>query len=916
MSSTKLPILKVGEFELWKMRMEQYLQMVDFELLEVIVNGDSHPPVKTIGVIPDEHQLKFNSYKDAKSLWEAIEKSSSSSNEVANNTYGVANASTHGNVSNSTTIDNLSDAWQMDILTMRAKRFFKNTRRKLDVSGKETIGFDKSKVECFNCHRRGHFARECRAPRNHNNRNRDNTRRNVTPEAYTLNALVVCDGVGGYDWSDQAEEPPTNFALMTYTSSSSNSSNYEVSNDSNCSSSCLQNVKQLKEQSEQLIANLRKAKINAMAFKTGLESVEARIVIHKKNEALDKAQKEQNAIQLIVEKFENSSKSLEKLIDSQIHEKCKKGLRYNAVPPPYIGNFMPPKPDLIYHDIDEFERKTAVSESEVNKPVVEDYADKTSEAKCDQKHVPCTRSVYTRRVNNEIVARKSHPHPNSDMIPSAVLMKYGLVSLSIARSVNTSHSTRSVNSARRKTNVYHKAHSSNKRPFNRKTSFKNSKLNHRVDTDWVKQVNTAKGKAVVNAVKGNKFNSVKTELEDQGVFDSGCSRHMTRNMSFLTDYKEIDGGYVAFGGNPRGGKITGKCIIRTGKLDFENVYFVKELKFNHFSVSQMSEKKNSVLFTDTECIILSPNFKLTDESQVFLKVPRKNNMYSIDLKNIVPKGGLTCLFAKATSDESKLWYRRLSYLNFKTLNKLVKGNLDETSVILKSFITEVENLKDHKVKIIRSDNRTEFKNKEMNQFYASKGIKREFSVARTPQQNGVAERKNRTLIEAARTMLADSKLPTPFWAEAVNTACYVQYRVLVIKPYNKTPYEHFNDRKPTLSFMRPFGYPVTILNTLDHLRMFDGKADEGFFVGYLINSKSIRVFNSRTRIVEENLHVRFSKSTPNLVENRPDWLFVVSLCRRSLAGPTKITILKAKIAYLGSWIWRIELEFFMVSGEV
>nr|GEZ70032.1 ribonuclease H-like domain-containing protein [Tanacetum cinerariifolium] len=146
-------------------------------------------------------------------------------------------------------------------------------------------------------------------------------------------------------------------------------------------------------------------------------------------------------------------------------------------------------------------------------------------------------------------------------------------------------------------------------------------------------------------------------------------------MSYLTYYKEIDGGYVAFRGNPKGGKITGKDTIRTGKLDFENVHFVRELKFNLFSVSQMCDKKNNVLFNDTECIVLSPNFKLIDESQVLLRVPRKNNMYSVDLKNIVSKGGLTRLFAKATSDESKLWHRRLGQLNLKTMNKLVKENL-------------------------------------------------------------------------------------------------------------------------------------------------------------------------------------------------------------------------------------------------
>ncbi|GJT39725.1 putative ribonuclease H-like domain-containing protein [Tanacetum coccineum] len=314
---------------------------------------------------------------------------------------------------------------------------------------------------------------------------------------------------------------------------------------------------------------------------------------------------------------------------------------------------------------------------------------------------------------------------------------------------------------------------------------------------------------------------------------------MTGNKSYLSDYEEIDGGFVAFRGDPKGGKITGKGKISTGKLDFEDVYFVKELKFNLFSVSQMCDKKNSVLFTDTECVVLSPDFKLLDENHVLLRVPRKDNMYSVDLKNIVPSG----------------------------------ATKDETSEILKTFITGIENLIDLKVKVIRCDNGTEFKNKVMNQFCEIKGIKREFSVARTLQQNGVAERKNRTLIEAARTMLDDSKLLTTFWVEAVNNACYVQNRVLVIKPHNKTPYELFLSRKPALSFMRPFGCPVTILSTLDHLGKLDGKADEGFFVGYSTNSKVYRVFNSRTRIVEENMHVKFSEETPNIAGNGPNWLF-------------------------------------------
>ncbi|GJX69352.1 putative ribonuclease H-like domain-containing protein [Tanacetum coccineum] len=397
------------------------------------------------------------------------------------------------------------------------------------------------------------------------------------------------------------------------------------------------------------------------------------------------------------------------------------------------------------------------------------------------------------------------------------------------------------------------------------------------------------------------------EYKEKGVIDSGCSRHMTGNKSYLTDYEDYDGGLVSFGDGK--GRISGKGKIKTGKLDFDNVHFCKELKYNMFSVSQMCDKKNNVLFTDTECLVLSSNFKLLDESQVLLRVPRKDNIYSIDLKSVVPTGGLTCLFAKSTIDESNLWHRRLGHINYKTMNKLkgkqhkasykaklvnsiskplhmlhmdlfgptnVKSLMkksyclvvtddfsrfswvfflatkDETSGILKTFITGIENQLDCKVKVIRCDNGTEFKNSVMNQFCDMKGIKREFSVARTPQQNGVAERKNKTLIEAARTMLVDSKLPTIFWAEVVNTACYVLNRALVIKPYNKTPYELIRGRPPLIDFMKPFGCPVTILNTRDHLGKFDGKADEGFFVGYSVN------------------------------RNGPDWLFDIDSLTKSM----------------------------------
>ncbi|GJW31763.1 retrovirus-related pol polyprotein from transposon TNT 1-94 [Tanacetum coccineum] len=170
----------------------------------------------------------------------------------------------------------------------------------------------------------------------------------------------------------------------------------------------------------------------------------------------------------------------------------------------------------------------------------------------------------------------------------------------------------------------------------------------------------------------------------------------------------------------------------------------------------------------------------------------------------------------------------------------------------------------------------------MDEFCGQKGIKREYSVARTPQQNGIAERKNRTLTEAAKTMLADLLLPTVFWAEAVNTACYVLNRVLVTKPHNKTPYELIIGRAPSISFMRPFGCPVTILNTLYPLGKCDGKAEEGFLVGYSVHSKAFKVFNTETRKVEENLRVNFLENKLNVAGQGPNWLFDIDSLTNSM----------------------------------
>nr|GFC09532.1 retrovirus-related Pol polyprotein from transposon TNT 1-94 [Tanacetum cinerariifolium] len=227
-------------------------------------------------------------------------------------------------------------------------------------------------------------------------------------------------------------------------------------------------------------------------------------------------------------------------------------------------------------------------------------------------------------------------------------------------------------------------------------------------------------------------------------------------------------------------------------------------------------------------------------------------MYSIDLNNIVPHRDLTCLVVKASAGECMIWHRRL------------------------------ENLNDLKVKFIRCDNGGEFINKELNDFCSQKGIKREFRNAKTPQQNGVAERRNMSLIEEARTMLADAKLLVTFWAEAVTTACYVQNRVLVNKAHNKNPYELFNGRTHAIGFLKPFGCHVMILNMLDNLGKFEAKGDEGYFLGYSMSSKAYRVFNKRTKMVEENLHIKFLENKAIKKGSGPNWLFDIYSLTKSM----------------------------------
>ncbi|GJW01969.1 putative ribonuclease H-like domain-containing protein [Tanacetum coccineum] len=815
----------------------------------VIINGDSPPPKKTIDGVEqtyppttaEEKLARKNELKARDTLsmdglynnlkiYEAKVKGSSSTsqntqnvafvssditgstNEAVKTAHGVFAANFKPNASTLPNVDSLSDAVIYSFFAIQGDG--------LEVAD-GNVDNESKKISQENM-------KESRAPKYQDNINRETTKRT-------------------------AVEGPTNFALMAYTSLGSSSSSSSDSEVSTCSKACLKSYETFKEHYDNLKKDFNKSQINVGAYKADLESVEARLDMYKKNEVIfeenikvlkldimlrdnaltelrkifEKAEKERDDLKLTLEKFENSSKNLSKLS------------------PPYTGNFMPPKHDLVIADMDEYvfsesvtsihavatsEAKTSESKPKfVSEPLIKDWISdsedenenkskskqrKPSFAKVEfvksNKHVKSPRESVkkvgnneqakypkknsqrprgnqrnwnnlmtqklasnfefknkacyvcgsfdhlikdcdfykkkmvekfvwnnARSVNHQNSQRITHPHPKVNFVPKAVLMKSGLktlntarqnsskaaVSVNTARPINIAFPRPTVNCARLVSNVFNRAHSHVRRPFNNFTTNKNSNFNKKVNI--VKgNVTTVGPKAVVSDNKGNEANVVKAsacwgnpqqELKDKGVIDSGCSRNMTENRSYLTDYEEIDGGFVAFEGSTKEGKITGKGKRRT-------------------------------------------DFKLTNESHVLLKVPRKDNMYSVDLKNVVPQGG-------------------------------------------------IENIIDLKVKVIRCSNETDFKNKVMNQFCEIKGIKQEFSVARTLQQNGVAERKNRILIEAAKTMLADSK-------------------------------------KPALSFMRPFGCPVTIVNTIDHLSKFDGKADEGFFVGYSTNSKAFRLFDT------------------------------------------------------------------------
>nr|GEV38952.1 ribonuclease H-like domain-containing protein [Tanacetum cinerariifolium] len=434
------------------------------------------------------------------------------------------------------------DGSKMAMLTMWARRFLQKTGRNLGANGPTSMGFDMSKVECYNFHMKGHFARECRSPKDSRSPGAAEPQRRTVP-------------------SYQAEEEPANYALMDFSSSTSSSDT---------------------EPEQDLSHTTRPS---------------APIIEDRVSDSEDESETK-------------ASQFVPSFVQSTEHVKS----------PRHI-----------------------VQPIETSIPVATPTPANPKSTSSDKIRI---RKTYFH-------ALLTHMTPQKHMVPTVVLTQYKQVFNTTVRPVSTAVPRIMVTRPRLSHPTLTKSKSPIRRHITRSPSPKTSNSPPRL---------TAAQAPVVSAAQGvqGQWGNPQHALKDKGVIDSGCSRHMIGNMSYLSNFEELNGRYVSFGGNPKGGKIFGKGKIKTCKLDFEDVYFVKELKFNLFSVSKMCAKKNSVLFTEIECLVLSSDFKLPDESQVLLRVPRENNMYNVNLQNVVPSGDLTCLFAKATLDESNLWHRSFS----------------------------------------------------------------------------------------------------------------------------------------------------------------------------------------------------------------------------------------------------------------
>nr|GFA79280.1 hypothetical protein [Tanacetum cinerariifolium] len=485
--------------------------------------------------------------------------------------------------------------WQMAMLTMRARKFLQKTGRNLGVNGPTSMGFNMAKVECYKCHRKGHFARECRSPKDSRRVVvAEPQRRSILVKTSTSNALVSqCDGTGSYDWSYQAEEEPTNFALMAFSSSSSNLS-YDCKV-LTCTKACSKAYSQLQSQYDTLTEQFHKSQFDVTSYQTGLESVEARLLVYKQNEStleenikllnievqlrdnalatlrqkLETTEKERDDLNMKLKKFQTSSKRLTDLLASQTSDKAGLGYNskvftqamfdcdnyyssksdsdswppsnlydrfvpsggYHAVPPLMTGTFMPPKPDWCFILLLLMRMNTLLSmfssvQLSLNKTYLLDLSSKL---------------VKSPRHSGLI-----SPPPMSVTPP--VPLRTHSPSKGLRRTKKTCFVCKS------KTHLikdcdFHARKLAQKSYASRDIHKHYAPMNH--SKFPLHKVSTA---APSKSQPGNPQQA----LKDKGVIDSGCSRNITGNMSYLSDFKELNGGYVAFGGNLMGGKIIGK----------------------------------------------------------------------------------------------------------------------------------------------------------------------------------------------------------------------------------------------------------------------------------------------------------------------------------------------------------------------
>ncbi|GKB28961.1 retrovirus-related pol polyprotein from transposon TNT 1-94 [Tanacetum coccineum] len=383
------------------------------------------------------------------------------------------------------------------------------------------------------------------------------------------------------------------------------------------------------------------------------------------------------------------------------------------------------------------------------------------------------------------------------------------------------------------------------------------------DIEWFKR-----GKAL-QAKKAEALKSTRAESSNANRSKTPTRRvtctNMRNNQVFRDDSTCVTEGYGS---------------IKCNGIVFTKVSFVNGLKYNLISISQLCDAKYIVQFDEKRGTIFNSN------KEIVMIAPGVRDVYVLNMTSSAQE---FCFFAKASENRHWLWHKRLAHLNFKIINKLAKQNL---VIGLPSLVyskdkpcSSCEKGKHHrasfKTKQTSSIKKCLYllymdlfgpvtpRNSIIVNFCDEKRISQNFSSPYTPEQNGVVERKNKTLIEAARTMLSRSVFSKQYWTKAVSTACYTQNRSTIVKIHLKTPYEIFHKRIPNINFLYVFGCPVYIHNHKDHLGKFDEKADDGYLLGYSLVSKAFRVFNIRRQQTEETYHIIFNESPDAIKFSKP-----------------------------------------------